>query len=119
MEDLHNRQGSRIRDDGLYPPRAFRGGDVYILDDVDPNADQEEILGMPVIDVHASKCGYVRRLFERHSEYRVHSVRFPEGTLMPEFWAYWQQQLQSKQLEDLVIIYFYGTAGNEEKNYTW
>lgn len=117
--DTSDRQSSRIGDNGMYEPRGFGAGHVYILDDVDPNAEQEEIMGRPLIDVHTSKCGYVRDLFERHSDYQVHSVRFPEGATRKQFWDYWERELRSKQPEDLVIIYFHGKAGNEETNYTW
>ena len=115
----HNRTGQRIGDNGLYPPRAFANGDVYILDDVDPEAADEQIGGRAIPDVHSNKCGYIRDLFSDLSDYKVHSVRFPPGTKKKGFWDYWDRELRSKNIGDLIIIYFHGTAGNEETSYTW
>lgn len=113
-------KGARICDDGLCPPTAYAMGHVYIVDDINPDTTPtRRVCGKQKLPEHHFKCNCIRELFRQYSDYEVHSVRFPQGTRTPQFFAYWENELQSKTKDDLLIIYFHGRASNEEDEYSW
>ena len=113
-------KGARICDDGLCPPKAYATGHVYIVDDIDPNAKPtRRVCGKQKVPTHVFNCNSIRDLFGHFSDYEVHSGRFPKGTKTSEFFAYWENELQSKTTDDLLIIYFHGIASSEEEEYSW
>ena len=59
-----HQKGARVSDDGLYPPKAYKAGHVFILDDVDTNAPAKRICGRQRLTEHHYKCDLIRDLWE-------------------------------------------------------
>ena len=111
--------GSRVSDNGLYPPESYEGVHVYIVDDVHPDTKPNMVFGKQRLTPHQQKCEDILSLFEKHSDFNIHSVCFPKGTKEPKFWQYWENELFSKSRDDLIIVYYHGLAYDEEEDYTW
>ena len=112
-------RGKRISPNGIYPPEIYRNGHVYIVDDVDENAEVRTIVGQAKRESHSYKCELIRVLFREHSQYQVHSVRFPKGAKGKDVEAYWRGELQTKTRDDLLIVFFHGKAGGQDDEYKW
>lgn len=104
---------------GLYPPKEYQTAHLYIIDDIDPNAQPALQRNRRRVPAHTHKCNIIRDLFKDSTNCEVHSVRFPQGTRGREFFAYWRNELSTKTANDVVIIYFHGSAGGEEEEYKW
>lgn len=105
---------------GLYPPKVYRSTHLYIVDDIDPNA-QPRRGGRRGgrVDSHTYKCNTIREFFRDYTNVEIHSVRFPQGTRGNGFLNYWREELATKSTDDLVIVYFHGSAGGEDEDYKW
>ena len=70
-------------------------------------------------DPHKFKCESIEDVFKEHSDTTVHHLRLPKRSNEDDFFQYWDDALQNKTENDLVIIYFHGSASGCEEEYKW
>ena len=92
---------------------------VYIIDDIDPSAPSNDLMGVKDETYHEKKVAYIRKFFETHTTAAVHGVVFKQGTTREGFFDYWKEELNKCTEADLLIIYYDGYAGDQEKEYSW
>jgi len=70
-----------------------------------------------VVSVHNQVCGKVKAFFRCYSKYAVHEV--PEYDTEADFISYWTSEMGTWSDDELIIIYYHGSAGKNGKRYTW
>lgn len=101
--------------------KTYDQGFFYIVDDVEISKRGASWRrdDCRVQDMHQSKCDAMRALFQKYSDYEVHGVTLPARSRPKQFYDYFQRELSTKSPDDLIIIYFHGGAGHNDKDYTW
>lgn len=99
--------------------KSYRSTELYIIDDVDPHAPTDIVMGRSRVVPHDEWCGLIRDFFQTYSDIKATGLCFRKRTTQKEVRSYWKKELATKTEHDLVIIYYESTAGGEDENHRW
>lgn len=95
----------------------------YILDATDDIADEIPAPGRAgkfgVESIHHQKTKNVYDLVNKNFDCELHIVNFPPRSKPNVVFKYFEEELQGKGEDDLLIIYYHGGAGFNGEDYTW
>jgi protein-tyrosine phosphatase len=90
---------------------------MYILDDVDPNAGDAQ-QGNAAQIKHAQFCNNMRDIFNNTlADFTVHSVRMQIGQQATHLLDYIEAEMENKTGDDLVVLCYQGKSGGDDDDY--
>ncbi|KAK4539811.1 hypothetical protein LTR36_010345 [Oleoguttula mirabilis] len=96
--------------------KSYDGGHVYVLD-VNPRLEDDS--DFDISSVHDQKNRIVEKLFRKHFDYEIHNVTFPPRSKPEAVLKYFEDELDGKDKNELIIIYFHGGGGENGEDYCW
>lgn len=121
--DIEDETETKVEKMARAPRTTYERTFVYILD-VDRPDDEEDDRSEALNAAaearqarHRQKCDEVREFVEAYTDIQAREVRFGEGDTPRGFSYWWDGELEDKTPEDLIIIYYHGSAGNNGFHY--
>ena len=106
--------------------KKYSAGHLYIVDycDADDAESTRSRIGRSLgtkkkTTDHETNCENIKTIFQNHTDYKVHDVKFPKQTSEESVYKFFENEVKKLTSDELMIVYFHGKAGYGGPEYAW